>query len=68
MFEALISVFFAFSPRRQRIPTEDDGFHAAVAETLEEACKLIEVSFEFVCRMDNPKRFRKKKTKDKDEK
>ncbi len=41
--------------------TKEDDFHAAVAKTLEEACKLVEVGFEFVCSMDNAKIFRKRK-------
>ena len=38
------------------------GFHpAAVAKNLEEACKLVEIGFEYVCDMDNVKLFRKRK-------
>ncbi|MEM3697938.1 MAG: site-specific integrase [Candidatus Bathyarchaeia archaeon] len=41
--------------------TKEDDFHVAVAKTLEEACKLVEVGFEYVCSMDNAKIFRKRK-------
>jgi hypothetical protein len=40
---------------------EDDDFHVAVAKTLKEACKLVEVGFEYVCGMNNAKIFRKRK-------
>lgn len=39
----------------------DDEFTVNVAKTLEEACKLIEVGFEYVTDMDNAKIFRKRK-------
>lgn len=44
---------------------EDDGrkFHVKVAESLEEACKLLEVGFEYVTDMENKKLFRKRKWK-----
>jgi integrase/predicted RNA-binding Zn-ribbon protein involved in translation (DUF1610 family) len=41
--------------------TKDEDFHVAVAKTLEEACKLVEVGFEYVCGMSNAKIFRKRK-------
>jgi len=34
-------------------------FHVKVARTLEEACKLLEVGFEYVCDMDNAQDFQK---------
>jgi integrase/rubredoxin len=40
---------------------KDDEFHAAVAKNLEEACKLVEIGFEYVCDVDNAKVFRKRK-------
>lgn len=40
---------------------KDDEFHAAVAKNLEEACKLVEVGFEYVCDVDSAKVFRKRK-------
>jgi integrase len=39
----------------------DQEFHVKVASGLEEACKLLEVGFEYVCDMDNKKLFRKRK-------
>ena len=41
--------------------TESNDFHAAVARTLEEASKLIEVGFKYVCEIDDAKLFRKRK-------
>jgi integrase len=41
--------------------TEDDEFNVKVASTLEEACKLMEVGFEYVTDMDDKKLFRKRK-------
>jgi hypothetical protein len=38
-----------------------EEFHVKVAETLEEACKLLEVGFQYVTDMDNAKLFRKRK-------
>jgi len=38
-----------------------DEFHVKVAETMDEACKLIEAGFDFVTDMDNAKIFRKRK-------
>ncbi|MDX1813859.1 MAG: tyrosine-type recombinase/integrase [Candidatus Bathyarchaeia archaeon] len=40
---------------------EADTFHSEVAETVEEARKLVEAGFEFVCDMDSCKLFRKPK-------
>ncbi len=40
---------------------KDDEFHAAIAKNLEEACKLVEIGFEYVCDVDNAKVFRKRK-------
>jgi integrase len=40
---------------------KDDEFHVAVAKNLEEACKLVQVGFEYVCDVDNAKVFRKRK-------
>jgi integrase len=39
----------------------DQDYHVKVASSLEEACKLLEVGFEFVCDMDGKKLFRKRK-------
>jgi hypothetical protein len=39
----------------------DDEFHVAVAKTLEEACSLLEVGFEYVTDMDMVKLFGKRK-------
>ena len=40
---------------------QNDKFHVKAVSTLEEACKLLEVSFEYVTDMDNYKLFRKRK-------
>jgi hypothetical protein len=39
----------------------DDEFHVKVAQTLDEACKLLEVGFEYVTDMDGARLFRKRK-------
>ncbi len=39
----------------------DQEFHVKVADSVEEACKLLEVGFEFVCDMESKKLFRKRK-------
>ena len=48
-------------PWKQCISKKEDDFHVAVAKTLEEARKLVEVGFEYVCSMGNAKIFRKRK-------
>jgi len=40
---------------------ENDEYHVKAVETLEEACKLLEVGFEYVTDMDSFKVFRKRK-------
>lgn len=45
----------------QLISFESDEFHSATAKTVEDAQKLIEAGFEFVCEFDNVKIFRKRK-------
>ena len=39
----------------------EEEFYVRTAKTVEEACKLIEVGFEYVCDMDGVKIFRKRK-------
>ncbi len=39
----------------------DEDYHVKVATTLDEACKLIEVGFEYVTDMNGNKLFRKRK-------
>ena len=39
----------------------NDEFTVRAVDTLEEACKLMEVEFEYVCDMDDKKLFRKRK-------
>lgn len=39
----------------------NDEFHVKVADTLEQACKLLEVGFEYVTDIDDKKLFRKRK-------
>jgi hypothetical protein len=41
--------------------TENNDFHVAVAKTLEDACKLLEVGSEYVCGMHDARLFRKRK-------
>lgn len=41
--------------------TENDEFNVKVVEDLEEACKLVEVGFEYVTDMEGRKLFRKRK-------
>lgn len=45
----------------QLVDFESSEFHVATAKTVEEACRLIEVGFEYVCDMDGVKIFRKRK-------
>jgi integrase len=45
----------------QLISFNDDDFTAAVAHSQEEACKLVESGFDFVCDFDGNKIFRKRK-------
>jgi len=39
----------------------NDEFHVKTAKTVEEACKLVEVGFEYVTEIDGVKIFRKRK-------
>ncbi len=39
----------------------DEEYHVKVAENLDEACKLLEVGFEYVTDLNGIKRFRKRK-------
>jgi hypothetical protein len=39
----------------------DDEFHGKVAQNLDEACKLLEVGFEYVAEFDGAQVFRKRK-------
>lgn len=39
----------------------NDGYTVRVAASLDEACKLVEVGFEYVCEMEDKKLFRKRK-------
>lgn len=40
---------------------EGDEFHSATAETIEEAKKLVEAGFEYVCTYNDTMLFRKRK-------
>lgn len=40
---------------------QDDDYASMVAENVEEACKLVEAGFEYVCDMGGVKIFRKHK-------
>lgn len=40
---------------------EGDEYHSATAETIEEASKLVEVGFEYVCEISGVQLFRKRK-------
>jgi hypothetical protein len=39
----------------------DEEYHVKVAETLDEACKLLEVGFEYVTEINGAKLFKKRK-------
>ena len=41
--------------------SQKDEFHVKTAKTVEEACKLVEVGFEYVCEVEGVKIFRKRK-------
>ena len=43
------------------IDFREDNFHSATAKTIEEAAKLIEAGFEYVCTFNSVKLFRKRK-------
>lgn len=43
------------------IAFDKEEYHVSVAKTIEEACKLLESGFEFVCDFENSKLFRKRK-------
>jgi len=45
----------------QLVSFESDDYHSATAKTVEEACKLVEVGFEYVCEFSDIKIFRKRK-------
>jgi integrase/recombinase XerD len=45
----------------QLVEIEGDGFHSATAKTVEEAAKLIEQGFDYICDVDGVKLFRKRK-------
>ena len=45
----------------QLVQFESDDHHSAVAEDVEEAKKLIEAGFEYVCTHENTMLFRKRK-------
>jgi len=44
----------------ENLSTGPDDFHSATAKTVDEACKLVEVGFEYVCEFDGIKVFRKR--------
>ena len=45
----------------QLINFESDEFHSATAKTVQDAQKLIEAGFEYVCEFDEIRVFRKRK-------
>jgi len=45
----------------QLVNFENDEFHSATAKKVEEAQKLVEAGFEFVCNFEEIKLFRKRK-------
>jgi len=45
----------------QLVNFESDDYHAKVAQSLEEACELVEAGFEYVTDMEDKKIFRKRK-------
>jgi hypothetical protein len=42
-------------------PYNSDDYHAKVAKTGQEVCKLVEAGFEYVCDVNHGKIFRKRK-------
>lgn len=46
---------------RQLVDFESDEFDSAIAKSVEEAQKFIEVGFEYLCEMNKAKIFRKRK-------
>ena len=45
----------------QLISFESDEYHSATATTVQDAQKLVEAGFEYVCEFDDAKLFRKRK-------
>jgi hypothetical protein len=45
----------------QIVNFESDDYHSATAKNVEEARKLVEAGFEYVCDFDETKLFRKRK-------
>ena len=45
----------------QLVSFEDDDFHVKIADTLKEACELVEAGFENITDIDHHKIFRKRK-------
>jgi len=45
----------------QLIDFETEEYHSATAKTVEEAQKLVEAGFEYVCSFEDAKLFRKRK-------
>jgi len=45
----------------QLVNFESDEYHSATAKTVEEAQKLVETGFEYVCDFEQAKLFRKRK-------
>jgi hypothetical protein len=45
----------------QLVNFKEDEYHSAIAKTVQEAQKLIESGFEYVCEIDGVKLFRKRK-------
>jgi hypothetical protein len=41
--------------------SEEDGYYSATAKTVDEAAKLIEQGFDYICDVDGVKLFRKRK-------
>jgi hypothetical protein len=45
----------------QLVSGDSDDYHSATANNIEEAAKLVEAGFEYVCEYDGTKLFRKRK-------
>jgi len=45
----------------QLISFESDEYHSATAETLEDAGKIVETGFEYICTYNDVRLFRKRK-------
>jgi integrase len=57
----LSSTEIYFNMEQALFTEKNQDFHVKAVATLDEACKLLELGFEYVCEMDGQKLFRKRK-------